>query len=77
METEEQLPPPVSSDSRNSKSDPNIMVRHIGYGPEGATCRTCVHIMREKGYRIKCAVRKKETREKWNACSAYEGEAKS
>ena len=75
METQKQLP---SAYSRNSdkKSDPNIMVRHIGYGPEGATCRTCVHLTRQKGYRIKCAVRKKETREKWNACSAYEEETK-
>lgn len=49
--------PPINPCDAARSSDPNMMVRRFGYGPEGATCKTCAHLTRKKGKWIKCAIR--------------------
>lgn len=66
------------------QTEPNIMRRTFGPGPEGKTCRTCRHFIRKhlaKSY-FKCALRIQTSgpvtdhRAGWKACAKYE-EARS
>lgn len=69
------------------KDEPNPMCRRVGYGPEGITCKTCVHlvskVVHSQAKFYKCAKqlhkRKgsqhyegKDYRVKWKACKLYE-----
>lgn len=60
--------------------DPNPCVRLFGKGPEGATCKTCTHLVRMLyGHTVlKCDERgdlthgpKTDQRSRWNACAKY------
>lgn len=67
--------------------DPNPMCRKVGYGPDGAQCKTCKHLIQKvvhsqtKFYKCLKQCRKnkytgslegRDYRLKWNACRLYE-----
>lgn len=67
------------SKSGTLKSNPLVPV--FGPGPEGATCKTCVHLYRQHGgarYFLKCELRRvshsaaTDHRSGWQACGRYE-----
>jgi hypothetical protein len=60
----------------------NPLVRTLGLGPEGATCKGCCHLLRldyHDGRYIKCELRgvthgtATDHRVKWPACARYDG----
>ena len=61
-------------------ASPNPMVKVHGPGPEGARCKTCIHLLRyRQGRYMKCELRGDLThgaatdqRARWSACGKYE-----
>jgi hypothetical protein len=71
---------PIEKAQRVEKGNPLIPI--YGPGPEGATCRTCIHLYAlggVAGHYLKCDLRKlthgpgSDHRAKWPACGRYEG----
>ena len=72
---------PYSLSPRAKKPSQNPLVRIFGPGPEGTTCRDCVHLWRHGGHAgryLKCDLRSfthgpgSDHRAGWRACAMYE-----
>lgn len=70
---------PLEKAQRVEKANPLIPI--YGSGPNGATCRTCIHLFQVPGvagHYLKCDLRRNTSgpgtdhRAKWLACGKYE-----